>query len=508
VTPPGPDTPRDPAHSPHRSSAQLSSRWHARARIAWRWLLIGLAALLVAVVVRSPIFAPFVEAISEGVAALGALLRADGAATAWLLALASAKLGLALLPSLLLIGAAPRRRWFWLIPLAVLAILTTPLSFAACATPVGWLVLVVVSAAAVGLSSRRYLRWTAVLPPLVLWQVVPNHGALVFAQVGTEDPAYRAQLLGECARRAGTRPENLTAELLMPYHGINVLRDDLVLLTGEGSNDGNMRDRTGGRPGGSWWLRRRDGTVRFDVPSSATGNLWRGCLLDDTIWMARANLLVGVTRPAGDESAGEQVTRLQIPSRDMDFGETACDPEHRRVYITEALQGGMWEVTRAGGAPRRHQIGGVILLPKRRFDGRLVLTSTASLIVFSPSDDRVTERLGAGVANIGFDICPADGTVAIADATGRLRVFALDAAGHYQFAWGVSLFAPRRVAYSPDCARLAVTSADDHSVNLIDTATHRVVDVFSAGPALREVVATGPREFSVADVCSMTTYRW
>lgn len=508
MTPPGPDTLRDPAPNPHRSSAQPPSSWGRRASIGVRALLIALSALLVSAVVRSPIFAPFVEAISDGVAALGSLLRVDGAATGWLMSLASVKLGLALLPSLLLIGGAPRRRWFWLIPLAVLALLTTPLSFAACATPLGWLVLVVVSVAAIGLSSRRFLRWTAVLPLLVLWQVVPNHGALFFSQVGTADPAYRERLLGECARRAGKRPANLTADLIMPYHGINVLSEDLVLLSGEGPNDGGMRGMTGGRRAGSWWLRREDGAVRFDTPSSATGNLWRGCQLDGTIWMARANQIVGATRPTGDATAPEQVTRLSLPSTDMDFGETACSPERGRIYVTEALQGGMWEVAPNGGDPRRHQIGGVVLLPKRRFDGRLVLTSTASLIVFSPTEERVTERVGAGVANIGFDICSSDGTVAIADATGRLRVFALDAAGHYQFAWGLSLFAPRRVAYSPDCSRLAVTSADDHSVNIIDAATQRIVDVRHAGPALREVAATGPREFSVADVCSMTTYRW
>jgi hypothetical protein len=347
-----------------------------------------------------------------------------------------------------------------------------------------------------------------VLPFAVLWQVVPTHGAFNLAQVGTEDPAYREQLLTACSHREGTRPPNLMADLIMPYHGINSLGEDLVLLSGEGANDGAMRGMTGGRPAGSWWLRRRNGVFEFEAPSRATGNLWRGCVLDGTIWMARANYIVGAKRPIAGDSAPEEVQRLALPSTDMDFGETACDPAHGRVYVTEALQGGMWEVTPAGGAPRRHQIGGVLLLPKRRFDGQLVVTSTASLMVFSPDTNRVGEDIAAGVAVIGFDVCAANGTVAVADAIGRLRTFAIDPAGHYQFAWGVSLFAPRRVAYSPDCSRIAVTSADDRSVSIIDAASHRVVGVFSAGPALREVAATGPREFSVADVCSMTSYRW
>ncbi|MDX2169588.1 MAG: hypothetical protein SF182_21140, partial [Deltaproteobacteria bacterium] len=501
------DPARQPAPPP--PGARTPGAWRVRARRAGRALSLGLGLLVTAAVARSPIFAPFVGAITDGARALPTLLRVDPAATIWVLLLAAAKLGIAVLPALRRIAAAPRRRWPWLLPLAALAVLTTPLSFAACATLGGWLLLLAVTAAAFGLSSWRGLGWTVVLPLLVLWQVVPRHGALFFAQVGTDDPAFRQRLLADCAQRAGTRPDNLRADLLMPYHGINVLGDDLILLTGEGPNDGNMRGRTGGRPAGSWWLRRHDGGTRFEMPSGATGNLWRGCVLNDTIWMARANRIVGAGRPPDDAAAREQrVTRLEVPSRDMDFGETACDPARGRLYVTEALQGGMWETSPDGSDQRRHQIGGAVLLPKRRVDGAIVLTSTAELIVFSPEQARVTERLGAGIANIGWDICPTDGAAAIADASGRLRVFAPGADGQYRFDWGVTLFAPRRVAYSPDCRRLAVTSADDHSVTLIDTATRRVVDVFSAGPALREVAATGPREFSVADVCSLTTYRW
>ena len=54
----------------------------------------------------------------------------------------------------------------------------------------------------------------------------------------------------------------------------------------------------------------------------------------------------------------------------------------------------------------------------------------------------------------------------------------------------------------------AVTSADDHRVYIVDAASRSVIDVFTAGPALREVAATGPRQFSVSDVCSITTFRW
>jgi hypothetical protein len=321
------------------------------------------------------------------------------------------------------------------------------------------------------------------------------------------DPEEREALLAECGHRGGSRPRNLTADRLMPYHSITALGDDLVLLTAEGPEDGAMRGRTGGRRVGSWWLRRDNGTFTFEKPSDANGNLWRGCKLDGAIWMGRANMIVGVRRLPDGDPQHEQVYRLRIPSADVDFGETACLPDRKRVYVGEASLGGLWEVRPDGIEPRRHQIGGVLVLPEARPDGRLVITTTASLMTFAPGEDRVVDRTTAGLIIAGYDVCPVDGSVAVADLAGRVRVFHESPEG-YRFAWGVSLFAPRRVAYSRDCSRMAVSSADDRRVFVVDTATHQVVEVIQAGPALRDVAATGPREFAVADVCSMTTYTW
>jgi DNA-binding beta-propeller fold protein YncE len=202
------------------------------------------------------------------------------------------------------------------------------------------------------------------------------------------------------------------------------------------------------------------------------------------------------------------VSRLQFPSGEIDSGEVACDPERGRLYVTEATKGGMWELEPNGGQARRHEIGGVGLLPKRRSDGRVVMTRTDSLLVLDPGQRRVLERVPAGLLIIGFDMCPVDGSVAAADASGRLRVFEIDGNGHYRLAWGISLFAPRRAAFSRDCSRIAVTSLDDRHVFIVDAASHRVVKTLNTGPALREVTATGPREFSFADSCSINTYAW
>jgi hypothetical protein len=490
------------------AAARAGARFRAR---PWQAVEIVLASAfgVTLLVLGGTLVRAWAIVVADAAASLIPLLRVDGAATAWTLALGLGRIVLAALPSVLLIRTLSPHRRIWLIPIvAMLVIVSSPLSLGACATTGRWILLAAASGLAAALTRFRFLRWLALLPFVLLWEVVPSHGLLTFSAVGTEDPAYRERLLAECARHDGTRPRNLTADVLMPYHGINSVDDDLVLLTGEGPNDGGMHGHTGGRRVGSWWLRRRDGVFEIEQPSNVSGNLWRGCVLDGTIWMARANSIFGAKRLPDGDRAYEKVFAVPLPSAEEDFGETACDPVGGRVYVTEGYSGGMWEVMPSGGEPRRHEIGGVVLLPKRRFDGQVVLTSTASLIVFSPSEDRVIQRLPAGLANVGFDVCEADGSVAIADLSGRVRVFKMDAAGAYRFAWGVSLFAPRRVAYSRDCSRLAATSADDHHVSIVDTSTHRVVDVFSAGPALREVAPTGPREFSVTDVCSMTTYRW
>lgn len=477
----------------------------------WLAIEIGLGVALIALIATGgrTLVGGCLTAMLGAAISFFSLLRVDGAATAWLLALALGRIGLAVLPSVMLIRSVPRQRRAWLVPiLGTLAIVSLPVSLTACSTVDRWLLLAFLSAVSTGLIRVRFLSWAVVLPYIVLFEVVPSHGLLGFADVGTRDPAYRDQLLTECARNDGIRPVNLTADHLMPYHGINVIGDDLVFLAGEGPNDGGMRGKGGGRRIGSWWLRRTDAGLELELPSEATGNLWRGCMIDDTNWMVRAGGVVGVKRLPSGGSVHEQVSWIPVPTSDMDLLEAACDPVGHRIYVTEFFEGGLWEVPLDGSAPRRHQIGGVLLIPEWRFDGRLVLVDSSSLMVFDPREDRVVERVPARLGGHGFDVCAANGTAAVADLSGRLRVFDLDEAGHYQFAWGVSMFAPRRVAFSSDCSHIAVTSADDHRVFIVDAAARRVIDVFHAGPALRDVAPTGPREFSVSDVCSITTFRW
>jgi hypothetical protein len=478
----------------------------------WRIVEGGLAAVLIvfAVTLGRTIVGGCLNAILGAAVSFFSLLRVDPLPTAWTMALALGRIGLAMVPSVVLVRSVVPHRRIWLgIALGLLAMMVLPVSLTACPTISRWLALAFLSALASLLVRWRLLAWAVVLPYAVLLEVVPSHGLLNFADVGTRDPRYRAQLLEQCKHNSGTRPINLDADRLQPYHGINLIGGDLVFLAGEGPGDGAMAGKSGGRRVGSWWLRRADGGWRFEQPSQATGNLWRGCLIDQTIWLVRAGRVIGVRRTAEGGGQYERIFERPVPSTDMDLLEAACDRTGNRVYVTEFFGGGVWEVPLdEKQEPQRHQVGGVLLIPEWRFDGKLVLVNSSSLLVFDPDQNRVVESVPARLGGHGFDVCETTGAAAVADLAGRVRVFELDQAGHYQFAWGVSVFAPRRVAFSSDCSRIGVTSADDHRVYIVDAAAHRVTDVFHAGPALRDVAPTGPREFSVSDVCSITTFGW
>jgi hypothetical protein len=437
--------------------------------------------------------------VSYVLGSLGPLLRVDGAATARTLLVACLRLALVLVPALLLIRAVGWWHRLWLIPSVLLGLIVlTPIGLSHGATWSEWGLLVAVSCAASCLTRVRVVRWTGLLPFLIVAHVVPRH---TLTSYYVDDPAFRRQLFAACAHNSGVRPRNLTPDLVMPYHGINTIGDDLLLLTGEGRWDGSVVE--------SWWLRRKDGRFEFDTPVRQVGfNLWRGCQLNGTIWMGMNGRLRGVKRLPDGSAAVEEVYDAPIPAADFDFGEPACEPDRQRIYVGEASKEGLWELDADGRNPRRHPVGGIVLLSKRRLDGRIIVVNSGSIMVFDPTENRVVERVPAGLADFGFDVCDRDGRVAVPDAVGRLRIFELDPSGRYRFAWGLSLFAPRRVAFSRDCSRMAVTSADDRHVYIVDAAAHRLVDVLDAGPALREVAATGPREFSITDACSLTTYQW
>ena len=130
------------------------------------------------------------------------------------------------------------------------------------------------------------------------------------------------------------------------------------------------------------------------------------------------------------------------------------------------------------------------------------------LVVYVPGESRVVQRTPAAIASSSLALCQADGTAAVPDLAGRLRVFRMNADGGYDFDWGLSLFAPRAAAFSPDCAFIGVTSADDRHVWIVERASRRVVETFELGPAIRGAAFIGPRALAVADACTVSVLRF
>jgi hypothetical protein len=340
------------------------------------------------------------------------------------------------------------------------------------------------------------LRLLAFLPTLLLFDPLLSHSPL-------GDSIFTPARLGPiCAANDGTRPLGFADALTAPrYFGVTRLDDELALLTGER---------------GSFWLRRDAGTGRFAFAerSAVSGNFWEGCAQEQSVWLTKRGQVVRVTRlPDGStpaEEPTEVITRFDSPPQvdgavELDFVDAICDPAAGVVYASELIRGGLRVLVLADGAwGRRRQLGGINLQLVRRADGMLVGIDTARLFVYDPRRDQVVESHAAGIAAMGLDVCPRDGTAAIADMAGRLRVFARGASGRYTFERGRLLAAPRRVAFSPDCALIATTSGDDHTVTILRRADLRVLRRFRVGPALRDLAFVDERELAVADACTAT----
>jgi hypothetical protein len=176
------------------------------------------------------------------------------------------------------------------------------------------------------------------------------------------------------------------------------------------------------------------------------------------------------------------------------------------VFVSEMLRGGAWQISLADGSMRHHDLRAFYLqLVRRDDDGLLIGISTTDLLVFDPRSGRVVARTAAAIGAGGLDVCQRDGSAAVADYAGQLRLFTRRASGAYAFERGVSLASPRRVAFSPDCEWLAVTSGDDRTAYILRRADLSVWRTYDLGPGLRDVVYTGRREVAIVDACTVNT---
>lgn len=428
------------------------------------------------------------------------LARADPGPTFLVAAAFVAKLLLALVPAVVLAVTAPS----WRLPSVLFAflILLLSLSFVrACPTVLHWVLLLVASALGAALVRKRFLRLSAGLPLIVL-VVLPGaeHGA----------PWHDGESLRpRCDANDGERPAGLDSRWLTPhYYGVHAVTPEWILLTGETSEDGRLF----GIPHagwGSWWLRaREDGTFAFYGRSEVTGNVWTSCALGDDRWLTRAGMLVRFRPPA---DGPEEVERIPYPKVGFDAPDVACDARRSLVLASDLFDGRPIELAaRTRGRPRRLRgatgaRGGAIEI--RPSDGRLLALDFHYLAVYDLDSSEVLHTTPAAAASQSLALCAIDDAVAVPDLAGRVRVFRREGEG-YVFDWGVDLFAPRFAQFSPDCTHLAVTSADDVHVWIVERASRRVIRTFRVGPGLRGGDFVGPRAFAVADACTMTVLRF
>jgi len=133
--------------------------------------------------------------------------------------------------------------------------------------------------------------------------------------------------------------------------------------------------------------------------------------------------------------------------------------------------------------------------------GMLVGITTGRLVVFDPRTDRVLQEQPAGTVAMGIDVCRADGSIAVTDFVGRVRLFEMLPNGNYAFKRAGFSPAARRVSFSPDCSKIAVTSGNDRNLFILNRADMSTERTYSLGPGLRDIVYLDDRWVAAADAC-------
>jgi hypothetical protein len=394
-------------------------------------------------------------------------------------------------PLVRFIARWPRHRLVWLPVLAVPLCPLIGMSIAAFSSWTMWLLLVLASVAGTLLARRPRLGSVALLPLLLSAEPAVGHSPLAdrLWSVG--------RLTRRCARNDGTRPAGFSPELAgTRYYAVTRFDERLALVTGERNS--------------RWLEARAEGGFVMREPSAVRGNLWQGCRLGRALVFTKNGRLFRVERQPDGTLPHERVIETALPDApgtpEYDLVEPVCDEANGRVFVSELVSGGLRELSVASGKQTRHQLGGFNLQYMLRRDGRLVGIDTARLIVYDPNTRRIEHQRAAGLGVMGIDLCTSDDAVAIADMTGRVRVFERDVAGTYQLRTSRAFTAPRRIAFSPDCTRLAITSADDRTVWLARRSDLATLRSHQVGPGLRDVAFLSPRLYAVADACSASFF--
>ena len=461
----------------------------------WRAAEVALALGLTALVLCLPIvhivcYATLVS-LSLGVVSFFRLLPVDAAGTLLTVLLLLIKIALMVAPAVRFWFHTEAHRRCWIALHAVLVFFCIPFLFAAITTPVMWTLLVVVSGIGLWCAGLKHPlpRVTVFLPLVLALEPTLSHSPL-------SDVRWTpSRLATRCAANDGRRPIGFEARLARSrYYAVTKLDDDLLLLSGER----NL----------SRWLKRVPGTGRFRLEkrSAVRGNLWAGCTHGRSIWLTHRGAIYQVTRMPEGSPNHEKVTRFAVDAGgEPDFLSPVCDHRRGRVFVTEFTGGRLHELTlRTGAVRRRYLRPSIVVQMLHRSDGLFVGVDTARLFVYDPDRDHIVESHAAGIAVLGMALCGVDDAVAVADMGGRVRLFERRRKGRYGFVRGSWVNAPRRLAFSPDCTLLGVTSGDDQTVTVLRRKDLSVVKRYRVGPGLRDITFIGKRELVIADACTAT----
>jgi len=427
----------------------------------------------------------------EAFVAVLSLIRVDSTATILISVLTLLKVALVLAPLSVLWLRIYKHHWFWLFLNVFVVVLSLPLLFAALSSPWMWFFFIISSL--VGLwstqSPHSILRTAVILPFIVLLEPFSSHSPL-------GDILWTAERLeARCSGNDGNRPLGFKADLAQTrYFSVTKLNPNTILLTGEKQS--------------SWWLRRDENEkyFRLEKKSKVSGNLWEGCLLNSTLWFTHLGRITSVERLSDSAESHEIVTQYKTNAgRELDFVDAICDTDQNRILVSELTQGRFHSLSLENKEITAQKVfPGIHTQLVQRDDGMIVGIDTARLFLFDPQQDVVTASYSAGIVAMGVDVCKDDDAVIISDMAGRLRLFETDSNGTYHFSGGTYLIAPRRVAFSPDCTSIAVTSTDDSTLWLVNRKGLVLQKRYQIGPGLRDVTFISNTEIVAADACSAT----
>jgi hypothetical protein len=461
----------------------------------------------------------FAGSLVSLVRGMNSLLSADAIGTLTTTTVWGVKILLGALPSVVLFRQLRRGRFVMIVWLPVL-FLQSLLSLRACPDTWQWVALISASGLGSLLVRFRWFRFAIALPAVVLIYIPGlNHANATLW--------HGHRLIDRCAANDGRRPSNLTGDLIAPiYFGAEPFPDGSWLLT---SHRGSANTVIGSFPisapgigatgsmvpaqfgPGTTWLRRRgpsDFVLGDGVPLAPDGHYWLSCRVGNQIWFPSGSHCLSSIGP--DPLAGG--TRINEVCKegldDQEFG-IACDSEGGKVFFKKFADGALLVLNTQTGVVRHHRaalagIGGT--MTRRDRDGALLVATVPELNSYDPLAEKILSRTGAGLVPMGVAVCQSDGMAAVTDFAGRLRLFTLDAQGRYEFAWGINLFAPRSVAFAPDCRHLAVGSGDDRHVWLVDLAARKVQATYNVGPSLRRVTFPASNELAVVDACTVSSF--